>query len=128
STGRVKRKETMREKRYETANERLKAWRAKQRNVSSETIESETIDETIEPTVSPLLVDDLERRDVDKYPNAKAWEVAGERTIRARRYAQKFPHFIHGAAWVFQSLAWQYEHEGLPTVERSRSSSRLVLA
>ena len=81
-----------------------------------------------EVTPEQLDNDNLEVRDAVKYPNEKAWQIAVERTIRARRYAAKFPHFIRGDDWVFQCLAWQYQHEGLPTVERSRSSSRLVLA
>lgn len=51
--------------------------------------------------------------DREKYPNKKAFEIAVERSERAKRYAVKFPNLIGSDDLKFQTLDWQYRNEGL---------------
>jgi hypothetical protein len=58
--------------------------------------------------------------DKDKYPVKAAWEIAIERVERAKRYAEKFPHLIHGSDLKFQDVDWQYLNEGVPALEHKK--------
>lgn len=60
--------------------------------------------------------------DSERFPNRRAFEIALERVVRARRYAGMFPQFIRDSDLKFQDIAWQYEHEGLPASRKPEST------
>ncbi len=64
-------------------------------------------------SVTPVTVE----WDKEKYPERKAWEIAVVRVERAKRYAEMFPNLVHGDDIKFQTLEWQYENEGLPSIK-----------
>lgn len=73
-------------------------------------------------TVKPLPMDKelkvTAEYDADKYPDKKAFEVALGRVARAERYAAMFSAMIHAGDEKYQTLEWQYEHEGIPATKR----------
>jgi len=86
----------MRERQYETAAERLKAWRERQRNVSSKPETVKRLNETFQ------------------YPagyDPKLWAYACERAERAARYASRMPEHVRPSETRFQSPEWQYQDQ-----------------
>ena len=55
--------------------------------------------------------------DKEKYPDKKAWEIAVVRVERARKYAEKFPQFVHASDLKYQDVEWQYLNEGIKSVK-----------
>ena len=55
--------------------------------------------------------------DKEKYPDKKAWEIAVVRVERARKYAAKFPQFVHASDLKYQDVGWQYFNEGIKSVK-----------
>jgi hypothetical protein len=76
-------------------------------------------------TVEPLpMAKDLRvtyEWDSEKYPDRKAFEIAVARVERAKRYAEKFPHLIRVDDLKYQTVEWQYEHEGLPSSRKKET-------
>jgi hypothetical protein len=63
--------------------------------------------------------------DEKKFPNRDAWEIAVVRAEHAQVYAEKFPEHVRPSEECFQSVEWQYEHEGLPSVRKLKAGLTL---
>ena len=63
----------------------------------------------------------LAQWDEGEYPVRAAWEIAVQRVVRARRYAEKFPGRIAPSDLVYQDVRWQYENEGLKALQSKES-------
>jgi hypothetical protein len=85
--------------------------------------EAKTVDKPVDGGgVDAVIVDKFpweETWDKNKYPVRGAWEIACERAERAMMYVDMFPEHVRPSEKVFQTVAWQYEHEGVPAVRKA---------
>ena len=88
----------MSEKKYESAAERQKAYRERNRNAPTVTPEA-TI---TRPTVT---------LDCPQGYDPKLWAYACERAARAARYAFRMPEHVRPSETRFQSPEWQYQDQ-----------------